>query len=87
MSQFDEDFDDWLMPDDEYGDDEQDVEFPDTFVVAVTAKALLCRIDGEEIWFPRSQITDDSELWEEKHKGQKGKLVVTFWIANQKGLV
>ena len=35
-------------------------------------------------WIPRSQIDDDSEVW---RLGQKGVLVISEWIALQKGLV
>lgn len=66
------------------------VEFYDVTVKAESEKgsndsgALLCLIDGEEIWIPKSQITDDSEVYE---TGTEGTLVVTEWIAEQKGLV
>ena len=36
---------------------------------------------GEEIWFPLSQV--DSMHFD---KNSKGTIVVTDWIANQKGL-
>ena len=50
-----------------------------------TAKALLIKMaDGEEMWFPQSQITDDSEVYAEGHEGT---LEVTEWIAKEKGLV
>lgn len=48
-------------------------------------KALLCDIPGEgEMWIPQTQIHDDSEVYQE---GDVGKLVITKWIAEQKGLV
>lgn len=49
-----------------------------------TEAALLCRIDGKEVWIPRSHVDDDSEVWE---PGQEGDLVISEWIATQKGLV
>lgn len=49
-----------------------------------TGLALLCRIDGAEVWMPKSQIADDSQVTEE---GDHGVLVVTEWIAIEKGLV
>lgn len=49
-----------------------------------TEKALLCVIDDEEHWIPKSHIHDDSEVYEE---GQEGDLVVSEWIANEKGLL
>lgn len=49
-----------------------------------TDAALLCVIDGDEHWIPKSQIDDDSEVYE---KDGEGTLVVTQWIAEQKGLI
>jgi hypothetical protein len=49
-----------------------------------TDAALLCFIDGEEHWIPKSQIDDDSEVFEEGHSGT---LIVSEWIATQKELV
>lgn len=59
-------------------------EFEDVVAKNATEKAVLCEIDGEDHWIPRSQIDDDSEVYE---KGHEGKLVVTRWIAEQKGLI
>jgi hypothetical protein len=47
-----------------------------------TDKALLCVIDGKDEWVPKSQISDDSEVYE---AGHYGSLVVTEWLAEQKG--
>lgn len=50
-----------------------------------SGKALLCVFDtGDEEWIPKSQIDDDSEVWEE---GQEGTLVIPLWLAEEKGLV
>lgn len=49
-----------------------------------TDAALLCLLDGKEVWIPKSQIDDDSEVWEE---GQSGDLVVTEWFATKEGLI
>jgi hypothetical protein len=48
-----------------------------------TGRALLCEIDGEEVWIPHSQIDDDSEVFK---LGDVGRLVISEWIAKQKGL-
>jgi len=46
-------------------------------------KAVLMAIDDiGEVWLPKSQIHDDSEVWK---VGQKGDLIVTTWYAEQKG--
>lgn len=52
-------------------------------IVAVTEKALLCRIDGEDVWLPKSQVADA----EDYDKGDLNvELAVTEFIARQKGL-
>lgn len=50
---------------------------------AASEKAIRVRIDGDHYWIPQSQVTDDSEVY---RKGDEGKLVITRWIAEQKGL-
>lgn len=58
-------------------------EFDDVFVEAETASAILCNIDGDKYWIPQSQVHANSEVW---HVEDEGKLVITRWIAEQKGL-
>lgn len=60
------------------------VEFEKVKATGATEKAVLCEIDGEEHWIPRSQIDDDSEVYE---KGHEGTLVITEWLAIQKDLI
>ena len=60
------------------------VSFDDVRCLCETPKAILVEIDGEEVWIPQSQITDDSEVWKE---GDEGTLVITEWIAKQKRLL
>ena len=60
------------------------VEFHDVSVIATSDEALLCDIEGEEIWIPISQITDDSEVYK---SGTSGTLIITDWLAAKKGLV
>lgn len=55
----------------------------DVTVRRETTLALLCVIEGEEYWIPKSQIDDDSEVYE---MGTEGELVVSQWIADQKGI-
>ena len=59
------------------------VSIDDVYGKKKTDKALICVIDGDEYIIPDSQITEDSEVWKE---GQRGELVITDWIAEQKGL-
>jgi hypothetical protein len=49
-----------------------------------TSKAILVKYCGEEHWIPQSQIHEDSEVYAEGHTGT---LIVSRWIAEQKGLV
>jgi hypothetical protein len=51
-----------------------------------TEKALLVILEetGDEVWVPKSQIHDDSEVFKE---GQSGEVVVSAWWAEKKGLV
>jgi len=37
---------------------------------------------SERTFIPQSQITDESEVWK---KGDKGALIVTDWLAEQRG--
>ena len=66
--------------------EEKTVSFEGVVCKKATAKALLVEIDGEDYWIPLSQIHDDSEVFDDD-KNADGKLVVTEWIAQQKGLV
>lgn len=59
------------------------VRIDDVEAIRETDKALLCRIEDEEVWIPKSQITDDSEVYE---LGGEGTLVITQWLATEKGL-
>jgi hypothetical protein len=62
---------------------EDKVPFSNVTVKRETAKAILCAIRGKEYWIPQSQVHEDSEVW---HQGDEGTLVLTAWIAKQKGL-
>lgn len=56
----------------------------DVECIRETDDALLVTYEGEEIWFPRSQIIfSESDVVE---KGDAGTLVVTDWIARQRGI-
>lgn len=58
--------------------------FAGVTVVKETESALLCMINGEQHWIPKSQIHDDSEVYNDDTEGE---LVVSQWIAEQRGLV
>ena len=61
------------------------VSFEHVKCIKATDAALLCEIDGEEVWIPKSQVDDDSEVFDDEDNAE-GRLVVTEWIAIQKGL-
>jgi hypothetical protein len=53
-------------------------------LVSGSGAAIHVRIEGKWVWMPVSQVDDDSEVWK---PGQEGQLVVSEWIAIEKGLV
>lgn len=62
------------------------VTLEDVRVVKATDKAVLVEYEEEEYWMPRSQIVvEESEVYDVE--GDHGALVITEWIAQQKGLV
>jgi len=64
---------------------QEKVTFYDVDILHTTDLALLCRIEGENVWIPFSQlIREENEIWE---KGDTGTLVITQWIAEQKNLI
>lgn len=64
--------------------DYSDVEFENVEAIAATDKAVLCVIEGKQHWIPQSQIRPNSEVWKQ---GDKGTLVISRWIAEQKDLI
>lgn len=52
--------------------------------IAETSKALLitCPEMDEDFWIPTSQVHDDSEVFEKDHEGT---LVISLWLARQRG--
>ena len=62
------------------------VEFEGAVCIAQTKQAICVRLaDRDEmVWIPQSQVDDDSEVYQ---AGDKGTLVVSEWIAMQKGLI
>jgi len=69
-------------------DDEESVELEDVEVEHKTEMALLCIIEGQKHWIPFSQIVeDDSELGHWSKKGEVGLLVISEWLATEKGIV
>lgn len=60
------------------------VMFSNVTALKETGAALLCKIDGDDYWMPKSQIDSESDV---NAEGDEGTLVVTQWIAMEKGLV
>jgi hypothetical protein len=55
----------------------------DVVCVGETENAIHVAFPGRDTaWIPKSQLHDDSEVYE---KGTDGKLVITLWIAREKG--
>lgn len=66
-------------------DDDEPVTFLEVRATRETDLALLCVINGRPQWIPKSQITDDSEVFE-VGDGAPGKLAITGWFARKEGL-
>lgn len=60
--------------------------FRDVVCKKETSAALLCEIAGTDYWIPKSHVSDDSEVFDDADNAS-GKLVISEWIAKQKGLV
>lgn len=52
----------------------------------VTEKALKVECQGEEVWIPKSQICEGSEVTAESRKGTTGTLTIPRWLADEKAL-
>lgn len=64
-------------------DTDPTVSFENVIARKETDAALLCEIDGEEVWIAKSQIADDSEVQAED---DVGTLTISEWLAKQKAL-
>jgi hypothetical protein len=58
------------------------VMFRDVDIIAATAPALLCRIQGKRVWLPRSQVS--GKLW---CAGDRGKLYIPRRVARDRDLI
>ena len=65
--------------------DEDDVEYEDVTCTRETSKAILVNgiPDHPGLWVPKSQISDDSEVY---GAGHTGSLLVSMWWAEKAGL-
>jgi len=55
-------------------------------VMKGSGRAILCLIDGQDVWIPKSLLlqSDGNEVWEE---GDSGTLSIPEWFALEKGLL
>lgn len=60
------------------------VQFDDVVAIADTPAAVLCVIEDDKVWIPRSQIAKGSEV---QNNEDEGSLLITKWIAKKKGLL
>ena len=60
--------------------------FDDVTAIADSGKALLCSCPewDKPQWIPHSQIDDDSEVYRD---ADEGTLIVSEWLAKEKGLI
>ena len=61
-----------------------EVQLEDVLVLRKTDKAILVEVDTAQIWIPKSQISENSEVWKD---GQTGALIIPEWLATAKGLI
>lgn len=63
----------------------------DVKVMHRSAKAILISVNDIDMkgkpdeWIPFSQIAEDSEINRESEAGDEGTLIISKWIAEQKG--
>lgn len=63
---------------------EHKARFKDVHIESQSALSVWARIDGRRVNIPQSQIDDDSECCK---TGDHGELVISEWIAIEKGLI
>lgn len=64
---------------------QEGVTLGDVEYIGEAEKAIFVELEGDEIAIPKSQIHEDSELWGGQQPGVFGELVVTLWLAEQRG--
>ena len=65
--------------------DRNGVWYGEVEVIKTTEKAILVNYEGEEVWVAKSQIHDDSEIFEDCPVAI-GTLALPYWLAKEKGL-
>lgn len=67
-------------------EEKEDPEFsaPNVVCLRETDRAIEVRVGKEVVWMPKSHVRKTSEV---QHDGDRGVLVCSLWIAEQKGFV
>lgn len=68
------------------GRNDETVTFENVRCLKETDLAILCVVDGQEVWLPKSHVHDDSEVFDDE-ENSAGKLVISEWLATTKGLI
>lgn len=63
------------------------VTFDDVLVIHATDLAILCEIEGEEVWIPKSQIVDSDFDVKRARPGNRGDIEIPERLAIEKELV
>lgn len=63
------------------------VTFDDVLVIHATELAILCEIDDEEVWIPKSRIEDSDFDVKRARPGNHGFIEIPEWLAIEKELV
>jgi hypothetical protein len=67
-----------------YEYDEDSVAVDGVYCVRETDRAILVTVGEEEVWVPKSQIHDDSEVFGSKEGlNNEGTLIVRAWLAEK----
>ena len=56
-------------------------------IVAATSMALLCDIDGEEFWIPKSLLSEEGEVSGHSDVGEIGMIMIPEWFAIKEEII
>lgn len=63
---------------------EEDLFSAEARIVKDTGKCFLIDVEGESVLIPKSQIHDDSEVFDMDNR--EGRLVIPMWLAVDRGI-
>jgi len=55
-------------------------------VIRISGGGILINVDGNDIWFPRSQLLEGGDLNGESDEGDEGNFFIPEWLAIEKDL-